>query len=117
MYDFIFFERYREIGFNKASEYTKEIAIELNIDLPQRRIIRRKIQFDGNLNTPSVEVYEEESFRIYYFLYLLDQAIVSLKKRFEQYQQYKNIFDIIFLSIDSLKFILGVLHFFSFTFL
>ncbi|XP_058744291.1 uncharacterized protein LOC131616850 [Vicia villosa] len=95
-----FFEGYRETGFNKALEYAKEIAIELSIDpvFPQRRIIRRKRQFDENLNTMSVELSEEESFRVHYFLYLADQAIVSLKKRFEQYQQYENVFGFLFTS-------------------
>ncbi|XP_058744364.1 uncharacterized protein LOC131616968 [Vicia villosa] len=95
-----FFERYREDGFDKALESAKEIAIELNIVpvFSQRRIIRRKRQFDENLNTPSVELSEEESFRINYFLYLVDQAIASLKKRFEQYQQYEGIFGFLFTS-------------------
>lgn len=69
-----FFERYRETGFNKALKYAKEIVIKLNIDsvFPQRYIIRRKIQFDENLNTPPVELSKEESFSVCYFLYLVD---------------------------------------------
>ncbi|KAM6558421.1 uncharacterized protein LOC115716398 [Cannabis sativa] len=95
-----FFERYRETGFYNALNSAKEIAIEMNIDpvFPQRRIIRRKKQFDENLNTPFVELSGEESFRINYFLYLIDQAIVSLTKRFEQYQDYENIFGFLFTS-------------------
>jgi hypothetical protein len=37
-------------------------------------------------------------FRVNYFLYLVDQAIISLKKRFEQYQQYESIFGFLFSS-------------------
>ena len=74
--------------------------MELNIApiFPQRRIIKRKRQFDENLNIPSVELSEEESFRVNYFLYLVDQAVVSLNKRFEQYQEYESIFGFLFTS-------------------
>ncbi|CAL5212954.1 unnamed protein product [Lathyrus oleraceus] len=95
-----YFEGYREIGFYKVLINAKEIAVELNIApiFPQRRIIKRKRQFDENLNIPSVELSEEESFRVNYFLYLIDQAVVSLNKRFEQYQEYESIFGFLFTS-------------------
>jgi hypothetical protein len=95
-----FFKKYREIGFKNALNYATEIALELNIDpvFPQRRIIPRKRQFDENLNTPAVVLSEEESFRVNYFFYLVDQAIVSLNKRFEQYQQYESVFGFLFTS-------------------
>ena len=95
-----FFEKYRETGFYDALNSAKEIAIEMNIDpiFPQRCTIRRKRQFDENLNTPSIELSGEESFRINYFFYLVDQAIVSLTKRFEQYEEYENIFGFLFTS-------------------
>ncbi|XP_058742320.1 uncharacterized protein LOC131614784 [Vicia villosa] len=95
-----FFEGYRETGFYKALVNAKEIAVELNISptFPQRRIIKRKRHFDENLNTPILELSEEESFRVNYFLYLVDQAIVSLNKRFEQYQEYESIFGFLFTS-------------------
>ncbi|XP_058733323.1 uncharacterized protein LOC131604926 [Vicia villosa] len=91
---------YRETGFNKALVNAKEVAVELNIALifPQRRIIKRKRQFDENLNTPAVKLSEEESFRVNYFPYLVDQALVSLNKRFEQYQEYESIFGFLFTS-------------------
>lgn len=50
------------------------------------------MHFDENLNTPSIELFEEEFFRVNYYFYLVDQAIVSLNKRFEQYQQYESVF-------------------------
>ncbi|XP_058741287.1 uncharacterized protein LOC131613655 [Vicia villosa] len=94
------FKEYREIGFKNAMNYATEIAFELNIDpvFSQRRVIRRKRQFDENLNAPPVELSEEESFRVNYFLYLVDQAVVSLNKRFEQYQQYESVFGFLFTS-------------------
>ncbi|XP_050897513.1 uncharacterized protein LOC127104369 [Lathyrus oleraceus] len=95
-----YFEGYRETSFYKVLINAKEIAVELNITpiFPQRRIIKRKRQFDENLNIPSVELLEEESFRVNYFLYLVDRAVVSLNKRFEQYQEYESIFDFLFTS-------------------
>jgi len=67
-----FFKEYRKTGFKKALDDATEVAIELNIDpiFPQRRIIRRKRQFDEDLNTPTIEQSEEETFRVNYFLYL-----------------------------------------------
>jgi hypothetical protein len=72
----------------------------LDIDpvFPQKRKIKRKRQFDENLNTPSIELSEEESFQVNCFLYLVDQTVVSLKKRFEQYQQYESTFGFLFSS-------------------
>lgn len=65
-----------------------EIDVNLNIDeiFSQKRIIQRKIQFDGNLNTPSTKLSVEEHLRVNYFLYLVDQTIVSFRKRFEHYR-------------------------------
>ena len=95
-----FFEGYRDNGFQNALVNATEIAIELNIDptFPQKRIIRRKRQFDEYLNTPSVELSGEESFRINYFNCLVDQAVVSLNKRFEQYKEFETIFGFLFTS-------------------
>lgn len=99
-----FFKKYRESGFKKALDDATEVAIELNIDpvFLRRRIIRRKRQFDEDLNTPSVEQSEEESFRVHYFLCLVDQVVVSLNKRFEQFKQYEAIFDFL-LTFDKFK--------------
>ncbi|XP_024626895.1 zinc finger MYM-type protein 1-like [Medicago truncatula] len=95
-----FFEGYRDNGFHNALANATEIAIELNIDptFPQKRIIRRKRHFDEDLNTPSVELSGEEAFRINYFNCLVDQAVVSLNKRFEQYKEYETIFGFLFTS-------------------
>ena len=40
----------------------------------------------------SVDRSVEESFRIDYFLYIVDRAIISIENRFEQFQIYENIF-------------------------
>jgi len=44
----------------------------------------------------------KESFRIYYFLYFVDQIIDSLKRRFEHYNTYENIFRFLF-SVERVK--------------
>ncbi|KAL6570270.1 hypothetical protein OROMI_014784 [Orobanche minor] len=97
-----FFEKYRENGFYDALDTAKKIAIEMDIDpiFPRRREIRRKKFFDENPNDTSSVCSQtaEESFKVNYFLYIVDQAIVSLEKRFEQYQEYENIFGFLFTS-------------------
>ncbi|KAK9714746.1 hypothetical protein RND81_06G116800 [Saponaria officinalis] len=97
------FEKYRESGFSKALDIAKQIAYEMNIDpcFPKRREVRRKRHFNESLDDP-LRLNEEESFRINYFLQLIDQAISSLNKRFEQYQEYENMFGFMLCSIDDL---------------
>lgn len=82
-----FFETYRETGFHDALDSANKLALEMNIDpiFPQRREIRRKKYFDENISTsPDTTLSAEELFRVNYFLYIVDQAISSLSKRFEQ---------------------------------
>jgi hypothetical protein len=38
----------------------------------------------------------EQSFRIDYFLYIVDQAFSSIQSRFEQFKIYENIFGFLF---------------------
>ncbi|PWA54786.1 zinc finger MYM-type protein 1 [Artemisia annua] len=40
----------------------------------------------------------EESFKVQYFLYIVDQALVSLRTRFEQYKEYEKVFGFLFTS-------------------
>ncbi|KAK9698632.1 hypothetical protein RND81_08G119400 [Saponaria officinalis] len=97
-----FFEKYRESGFVDAIEEAKKIAQEINISpiFPQRREIRRKRQFDENRDDLSEVSNQspEEMFRVNFFLYIVDQAISSLKLRFEQYKDFENIFGFLFTS-------------------
>jgi len=44
----------------------------------------------------------KESFKIDYFLFIIDQAIITLRNRFEQFKIYKDIFYFLF-SIKKLK--------------
>ena len=82
-----FFKEYREYGFSNALEVAKEIAIDMDVArvFPQKRQIKRKRQFDETLDDENVQS-AKESFRIIFFYCIIDQAIVSLGKRFEQYE-------------------------------
>jgi hypothetical protein len=96
-----FFEGHRETGFLQALEIAKGIAHELDIDakFPEKREIKRKKQFDENPDDTNVATRSaEESFRINCFIPLVDQAISSLKTRFDQYEGYQNFFGFLFTS-------------------
>ena len=58
-------------------------------------VIYRKKQFDENVDNEITRSLEE-SFRVDYFLYIVDQAIFSLQNRFEQFEVYENIFGFLF---------------------
>ncbi|KAK4593670.1 hypothetical protein RGQ29_017677 [Quercus rubra] len=90
-----FFKKYREDGFTSAMISSKEIAIKMEIEpmFHEKRIIRRKKQFDKNVND-EITQSAEKSFRINYSLYIVDQAISSIESRFEQFQIYEDIFDL-----------------------
>ena len=61
----------------------------------EKRIIYRKKQFDENASEEITHL-AEESYRVYYFLYIVDQAISSLNSRFEQFKKYEDIFGFLF---------------------
>uniref|UniRef100_A0A8I6XUG5 HAT C-terminal dimerisation domain-containing protein n=1 Tax=Hordeum vulgare subsp. vulgare TaxID=112509 RepID=A0A8I6XUG5_HORVV len=96
-----FFEGYRETGFLEALQIAKEIALEMNIDATfrKRRKIKRKKQFDENPDDTNIAPQSaQESFRVNYFIRVVDQAISSLTRRFEQYEGYQKIFGFLFTS-------------------
>ena len=82
---------------------SKEIAIKMEIKpiFHEKRIICRKKQFDENANDEITQSVEK-SFRINYFLYIVDQAILSIESRFEQFQIYEDIFGFLF-NFEKLK--------------
>ncbi|KAK4710448.1 hypothetical protein R3W88_004961 [Solanum pinnatisectum] len=92
-----FFKTYREEGFTSAMISAKEIALEMNIEpvFRKKRVIYRKKQFDEKVDNEITRSLEE-SFRVDYFLYIVDQAIFSLQNRFEQFEVYENIFGFLF---------------------
>nr|GEV99419.1 NB-ARC domains-containing protein [Tanacetum cinerariifolium] len=95
-----FFVEFRNTGFAKAIDTTKEIVIEMDIDMvfPRKRVIRRKKQFDDNSAELDTLLSTKESFKVNYFLYIVDQALSSLNTRFEQYKEYEKVFGFLFTS-------------------
>jgi riboflavin synthase alpha subunit len=96
-----FFKNYRETGFSKALEAAKEIAIEMEInpEFRTKRKIKRKRQFDEAADDASTSSQSSEDlFRTDYFIPIVDQAIASLVRRFEQYQGYEKTFGFLFTS-------------------
>ncbi|XP_010473753.1 PREDICTED: zinc finger MYM-type protein 1-like [Camelina sativa] len=93
---------YRETGFQKAKGEATEIAIQMDIEpafyKKPKRLIKKKKQFgeDAEHVDQSNTLSAEESFRIEYFINIVDQAIVSLEVRFEQFQYYEEIFGFLF---------------------
>jgi hypothetical protein len=81
-----YFKNYRKNGFTSAMTSSKEIATKMEIEhvFHEKRIIRRKKQFNEIVNDETTQS-AEESFRIDYFLYIVDQAISSIQSRFEQF--------------------------------
>ncbi|KAL7139326.1 hypothetical protein ABFS83_09G043200 [Erythranthe nasuta] len=98
-----FLEDFRENGFELAINATKEIALKMGIEplFREKRVMHRKKQFDETQSNDTI-LSPEESFRIEYFLYIVDQAISSIKVRFEQFKQYQNTFGFL-LNIKKLK--------------
>jgi len=92
-----FFKKYREERFVSAMISAKEIAYEMNIEpeFRKKRIAFRKKRFDENIDDEITKSLEE-SFRVDYFIYIVDQAIFSLQNRFEQFEAYENIFGFLF---------------------
>ena len=81
-----YLKHYRENGFALALESTEKMAIEMDIEpkFREKRKIHRKPHFDENISNEITHSLEE-SFRIEYFLYILDQSINSIETRFEQF--------------------------------
>ena len=68
-----FIEKYWETGFVEAMIEAKEVAARINVEpaFQEKWIIYRKKQFDEN-NSEEPTQLAEESFRVKYFLYIVD---------------------------------------------
>ncbi|KAK3198726.1 hypothetical protein Dsin_022141 [Dipteronia sinensis] len=107
-----YFEEYREKGFEEAMIEAEKIAIEMEIKskFHETRVRSKKKFFDEIASNEPIESMEE-AFRVTYFLSIVDNAISSLKSRFEQFQIYGNTFGFLFnlsklssLDTESLKY-------------
>ena len=92
-----YFKEYRENEFTFAMSSSKKIASKMEIEpiFREKRIIHRKNHFDENVHNKTTW-FAKESFRIDYFLYIVDKAISSIENRFEQFQIYEDIFGFLF---------------------
>ena len=79
----LFFEIYRNEGFEFSMNIAKSLAFDMNIKpiLPTKRCVFRKKQFDENDYDEEIKS-AEESFRVNYFLVVVDMKTASLKNRF-----------------------------------
>uniref|UniRef100_A0ACD5VFM8 Uncharacterized protein n=1 Tax=Avena sativa TaxID=4498 RepID=A0ACD5VFM8_AVESA len=99
-----YFEKFRNEGFEPSLDIARSIAIDMGVQplFPIKRRITRKRQFDENIdseeNDQNVEAQalEEESFRVKYFLVIIDVAIASLNNRFEELKSFGSIFGFLF---------------------
>ncbi|XP_026460597.1 zinc finger MYM-type protein 1-like [Papaver somniferum] len=89
-----YFQNYRDKEFGKALTTAKDIAnqLEVEADFHVGRIIHRTQFFDEIGNCEETFQSAEESFRTKFFLQMVDQAISSLERRFEQYKACDDIF-------------------------
>ncbi|XP_062104080.1 uncharacterized protein LOC133815239 [Humulus lupulus] len=92
-----FLQKYRETGFEEALTKATEIASMMEVEpvFMEKRKVYRKKQFDESVNE-EVTQSAAESFKIDYFLYIIDQAISSFKTRFEQFQNFEENFGLLF---------------------
>ncbi|KAL6567777.1 hypothetical protein OROGR_001445 [Orobanche gracilis] len=99
----LFLEEYREHGFDEAMSEATEMASQVGIEVifREKRIVRRKKQFDES-GTEGVTQTAEESYRVTYFLYIVDQARSSIKIRFEQFKKYEETFGFL-LNLERLR--------------
>ncbi|PRQ22416.1 putative carboxylesterase [Rosa chinensis] len=77
-----FLQKFRETGFEESLIEAKEIASEMGIEpvFMEKRTIHKKRQF-GESSSEAVTQSAAESFKVNYFLYIVDQAISSFKTR------------------------------------
>jgi hypothetical protein len=94
-----FFQKFRDDGFYTSIESAKAIASDMGIE-PKFRIKRkskRKKHFDKvNDEEEELQLSAAESFRVNYFLVVVDAAIASLDSRFEQLKEFEKVFGFLY---------------------
>ena len=93
-----YFEGYRKSGFDFVISEAKEIAntVKVKPEFLKKRDYKRKKQFDEIPNTEREHQSSQEAFKRYYFIVIVDMALVQLKNRFEQMQYFESIFGFLF---------------------
>ena len=100
-----YFQKYRNEGFHSSIEAAKAIASDMDIEpkFPTKRQSKRKKHFDEiNDQDEEIQLSTMESFRVNYFLVIVDAAIASLTSRFEQLKTFEKVFGFLFNS-ENLK--------------
>lgn len=104
-----YFEKYRDEGFLSSMNIAKTIAHDMDVEpiFPKKRRVIRKKQYDET-NNEDETLSLEESFRVEYFLVVVDMAITSLNNRFDQLKTFESIFGFLYdsnklKSLDDIK--------------
>jgi hypothetical protein len=89
---------YRNEGFTTSINIAKTIASDMNVDpqFPTKRRGKRKRHFDEESDEDEEIRSARESFRVDYFLVMIDAAITSLTSRFEQLKAFDKVFGFLF---------------------
>ncbi|KAM3370821.1 hypothetical protein ACQJBY_018262 [Aegilops geniculata] len=100
-FEFLLGMNYRNDGFTSSMQIAKSIASKMNVEptFPTKRRVTRKRHFDElNENDQNDEEVQavEESFRVNYFLVMIDVAIGSLTKRFDELKSFGSMFGFLF---------------------
>lgn len=82
----------------EAKEIADSMEIEAVFPKKAKRVIKRKRNYgeESERVEGTVVLSPEESFRVDYFIQIMDQALCSLETRFEQFEKYEQIFGFLF---------------------
>lgn len=100
----LYFKKYRDEGFQASIEIAKAIASDMDIEpeFPSKRQQKRKRHHDEiNDQEEEIQLSAMESFRVNYFLVIVDNAILSLTSRFDQLKKFEKVFGFLFNSKKS----------------
>lgn len=99
-----FIDNYRKTVFENSLIEATAVAATMGIEphFPEKRIIKRTRHFDDESASEEAPPSGKDSFEVNYFNYILDQAISSLTSRFEQFQEFAEIFGFLY-NVDQLR--------------
>ncbi|KAM3279953.1 hypothetical protein ACQJBY_046997 [Aegilops geniculata] len=95
----LYFKKYRDEGFQASIEIAKAIASDMDIEpeFPSKRQRKRKRHHDEiNDQEEKLQLSAMESFRVNYFLVIVDNAILSLTSHFDQLKKFEKVFGFLF---------------------
>ncbi|XBI50796.1 hypothetical protein VPH35_114152 [Triticum aestivum] len=95
----LYFKKYRDEGFQASIEIAKAVASDMDIEpeFPSKRQRKRKRHHDEiNDQEEEIQLSAMESFRVNYFLVIVDNAVLSLTSRFDQLKKFERVFGFLF---------------------